>query len=112
MEQQPSVDELVEHVTDHLCEEHAEALEELSDGEIERRVRAGLERARAHGITDAEPTTAFVTLMFLVGPGFDQHPAIAAALKNARGTPAERLRTLFKHTSEQDWDEAAKLGSW
>ena len=80
--------------------------------EIGRRVRLGLARARAQGFTDPEPATAFVALMFLVAPGFDQQPAIAAAIRSARGTPAERLRTLFSQTQEQDWDEAAALGSW
>jgi hypothetical protein len=105
-------DELVEHIVDHLCEEQADALDGLSDDEIERRVRLGLARARANGFTDPEPATAFVTLMFLVSPCFDRQPAIAAAIRTASGSPAERLRALFGKTKESDWDEAATAGSW
>jgi hypothetical protein len=105
-------DELVEHIVGHLSEEQAEALEGLSDSEIERRVRLGLARARANGFTDPEPATAFVTLMFLVSPCFDRHPPIAAAIRSATGSPAERLRALFSETRESDWDEAATVGSW
>ncbi len=105
-------DELVEHIIDHLSEDQAEALEGLSDAEIERRVRLGLGRARSNGFTDPEPATAFVTLMFLVSPCFDRHPPIAAAIRLASGSPAERLRALFSKTRESDWDEAAAAGSW
>lgn len=105
-------DELVEHIAGHLCEEEADALDGLSDKEIERRVRLGLTRARANGFADPEPATAFVTLMFLVSPCFDRQPAIAAAIRAASGTPAERLRALFGKTKESDWDEAASAGTW
>ena len=105
-------DELVEHIVDHLCEEQAEALGALSDSEIERRVRLGLTRARANGFTDPEPATAFVTLMFLVSPCFDRQPAIAAAIRSAADTPADRLCALFGKTKESDWDEAASAGTW
>ncbi|MGD0578511.1 MAG: hypothetical protein ABSC08_06240 [Bryobacteraceae bacterium] len=112
MSPQPTDEELVEHIAGHLCEEQPETLAGLSDAEINRRVRRGLARARSHGFTDPEPATAFVALMFLVSPCFDQHPSIAAAIRSASGTPAERLRTLFSRTSEQDWEQAASLGSW
>lgn len=105
-------DELVDHIASHLCEEEADALGGLSDDEIERRVRLGVARARANGFVEPEPTTAFVTLMFLVSPCFDRQPAIAAALRSAAGTPAERLRALFGKTKESDWDEAASAGTW
>ena len=112
MKPQPTDDELVEHIAGHLCEEQPEMLEGLSDGEIDRRVRRGVARARSHGFTDPEPATAYVALMFMVSPCFDQHPAIAAALKAANGTSAERLRTLFSRTSERDWEQAAAAGGW
>jgi hypothetical protein len=112
MDAQPTDDELVEHIADHLSEERPETLGGLSDAEIGRRVRLGLGRARQHGFTDPEPATAFVALMFLVSPCFDQQPAIAAAIRSGSGTPAERLRTLFSQTGEQDWEEAAAAGSW
>jgi len=105
-------DELVDHIAGHLCEEQADVLGGLSDNEIERRVRLGVARARANGFTDPEPATAFVTLMFLVSPCFDRQPAIAAAIRSAPGTPAERLRALFGETKESDWDEAASAGTW
>ncbi|MGO9240246.1 MAG: hypothetical protein ACLQBJ_05490 [Bryobacteraceae bacterium] len=112
MDTQPTDDELAEHIAGHLCEEQPATLAGLSDAEIGRRVRLGLARARSQGFAEAEPATAFVALMFLVSPCFDRQPAIAAALGGGSGTPAERLRTLFSRTSEQDWEAAAGAGSW
>jgi hypothetical protein len=53
-----------------------------------------------------ESVTAFVTLMFLVAPDFDRHPAIARALR-LHGAEPERLRLLFERTREEDWEQAA-----
>ena len=112
MTPQPTDEELAEHIFEHLCEEQPEALEALSDVEIQRRIRVGIRRAAANGFTEPEPVTAFVTLMVLVSPGFDQHPAIARAIRAGHGSQAEKLRALFEKTKEEDWAEAAGLGSW
>ena len=105
-------DELVEHIVDHLSEEQPGSLAELSDAEVERRIRLGIARARAHGFSEPEATAAFVTLMFLVSPCFDRHANIAAALAATTGAQQERLRTLFQRTLEEDWDAAATQGGW
>jgi hypothetical protein len=109
---QPTDDELVEHIVDHLSEEQAETLAGLSDAEIGRRVRLGLARSRSHGFVEPEPAAAFVTLMFLVSPRFDSQPEIAAALAAGQGSGEQRLRSLFAKTAEQDWDAAVAMGGW
>jgi hypothetical protein len=107
-------EELVEHLFEHLCEEQPEVVAGLPDAEILRRCQAGLGRARAHGIDVPEAITAFVALMFLVSPRFDEHPAIAAVLGDRTLPPAERMQQLFRRTREADWETAAALGggSW
>lgn len=99
-------EELIDHIVTHLSEEQPELIAEVGDEEVRRRVVAGITRAHAHHFVQPESVTAYVTLMFLVAPDFDQHPAIARALR-LHGTEAERLRLLFERTREQDWDEAA-----
>ncbi len=99
-------EELVDHIVTHLCEQQPELIAGLPDAEIQRRAAAGIARAHAHGFVQPESVTAYVTLMFLVAPDFDTHPAIARALR-AHGAEAERLRLLFERTREADWDEAA-----
>jgi hypothetical protein len=100
-------DDLLEHIVDHLCEEQAEALAELSDAEIRRRASLGIARAHANGFEFPEPITAFVTLMFLVAPDFDSHPEIARVLADTKAPPAERLKRLFSATEEEHWEQAA-----
>lgn len=105
--------ELAELIFEHLCDEQPEAVAELRDAEILRRIHLGIERARSHELDGNGPITAFVTLMFLVAPNFDQHPRIRQALADTSRDPEERMRRLFERTAEADWDEAAaQAGAW
>ncbi len=99
-------EELVDHIVTHLSEEQPALIADLGDEEVARRAAAGIARAHAHGFVQPESVTAYVTLMFLVAPDFDTHPAIARALR-LHGTEAERLKLLFERTREEDWDQAA-----
>lgn len=99
-------EELVDHIVTHLSEEQPALIADLGDEEVARRAAAGIARAHAHGFVQPESVTAYVTLMFLVAPDFDSHPAIARALR-LHGTEAERLKLLFERTREEDWDQAA-----
>ncbi|MCS7044209.1 MAG: hypothetical protein NZR01_15600 [Bryobacteraceae bacterium] len=99
-------EELVDHIVTHLGEEQPELIAELGDAEVRRRVVAGIGRAHSHRFVQPEAVTAYVTLMFLVAPDFDQHPAIARALR-LHGSEGDRLRLLFQRTREEDWEEAA-----
>jgi len=102
----PPPEELVDHIITHLSEEQPELIAELGDEEVRRRVIAGIARAHAQRFVQPESVTAFVTLMFLVAPDFDRHPAIARALR-LHGAEPERLRLLFERTREEDWEQAA-----
>lgn len=103
----PNDQELAELIFDHLCDEHPESVAELRDAEILRRVRLGISRARSHDLTSEGAITAFVTLMFLIAPNFDQHPRIRKALDNPSVPPDQRMQQIFEKTAEDDWDEAA-----
>lgn len=109
----PEDEDLLEHIFDHMCEEQPEAVADLNDREIRRRCLIGLERARGRGLAEPESITAYVSLMFLVSPRFDEQAAIAAVLDDASRPERERIASLFKKTRESDWDDAALLGqSW
>ncbi len=94
-------------IYDHLAEDHPEAFSDLEDAVIQKRIRAGIRRARNHALDTDGAAVAFVTLMFLVAPDFDRHPAIKQALANTALPSDERIRTLFSTTTEDDWAEAA-----
>lgn len=102
----PDPEDLLDHVVDHLCAEQPDSLAGLSDAQIRARARTAIARAHSHGFSQPEPITAFATLMFLVAPDFDRHPAIAAALLLAAPEP-QRIKLLFDKTREDDWDAAA-----
>jgi hypothetical protein len=102
--------DLLEMVFDHLCEHHPEVVAELDDSEIRRRSRAGVERAVAWGLTKDGTIAAYVALLFVVGPAFDEQPGIRRALEDKALPPDERVETLFAHTSEQDWEQASAMG--
>lgn len=102
----PDPEDLLDHVVDHLCAEQADSLVGLSDAQIRARASTAIARAQSHGFTQPEPITAFATLMFLVAPDFDRHPAIAAALQAPAPEP-QRIKLLFEKTREEDWDQAA-----
>ncbi|MBE7543326.1 MAG: hypothetical protein M9913_18430 [Bryobacteraceae bacterium] len=105
--------QLAELIFDHLCDEQPEAVAELRDPEILRRVHLGIDRARTHDLDSDGAITAFVTLMFLVAPNFDQHPRIRKALDNPSAEPDQRIQQIFERTAEADWDEAAENAcSW
>ncbi len=105
--------ELAGFIFDHLCEEQPEAVAELRDAEIMRRVRLGMDRARSHELNTEGSITAFVTLMFLVAPNFDEHPRIRKALDNQTADPDQRMQRIFQQTAEADWDEAGENAcSW
>jgi hypothetical protein len=99
--------ELVELIYDHLCEEHPEAVSELSDSEILSRIESGIERARAHDLNGGA-IVAFVTLMFTVAPDFDQHPKVRKVLSESALSPAARMQRIFERTTEDDWEQIAE----
>jgi hypothetical protein len=104
-------EQLTGHVVDHLCAEQPEAVAGLPDAEIERRAALAVARARSFGFSSPETVAAFAVLMFLVSPDFARQAAIAAVLADAAVPERQRLESLFSRTSEEDWEEAARLGS-
>ncbi len=92
----------------YVREEHAEAVADLPDEELFRRVTIGIDRAERHGLTWDSAVSAFVAIMFEVSPTFDEVPAIAAVLADERVAPDMRLDALWDRTSDEDWDEAER----
>lgn len=103
--------ELEELIYDHIAEENPEALADLDDAIVQSRIRSGILRARKHGLDTDGAAVAFVTLMFLIAPDFDRHPAIKAALSDKRLPADERIRSVFISTTEDDWAAAAEASA-
>lgn len=90
------------HVQDH-CRDSVRDIDPLSLREM---VENGLARARSHGLDDPKSLTAFVAIMFEIGPNFDEEPEIRAALADASVPMAERFDTLLARVSDAAWERA------
>ncbi|HKV38185.1 MAG TPA: hypothetical protein VJX67_03150 [Blastocatellia bacterium] len=100
---------LVQYVRDH----HPEAVVKFSSGQstisrlrddvIRTMIKAGIARARAYGMTWESSIAAFVVLMFLTAPNFDQHPLIERVLKDQEVGPDSRIENLWHRVSGQNW---------
>lgn len=105
-----------EQVVDHVLWEHAEELvqigettlevAEISDVVLREMVREAIRRARSYGLRWESTLTAFVALMFVIAPNFDEHPLIQRVLRNDREPPDSRIDLLMAEISDESWDAA------
>jgi hypothetical protein len=93
----------IDRVVEHIEIFHEEAIAGIEAAELRRRVVVGLARARSHGIDHQDLLTAFVALLFVIAPNFDEHPVIRATLRRSVGEDlGERLVALPRSC----WSEA------
>lgn len=97
--------DFVVRLMQHLRQHHADAVTGLDDNRLKERVEYGITQARSYGLAWQSSIASFVGLMFEFGPGFNQHPAAQAVLRDA-SIPAEfRVRELTERLPEQTWEE-------
>jgi hypothetical protein len=109
---------LCKDIAEYLCENHFDTpvflpaeeseIEKLPSETLNALINTGLRRARAFGLKWESSLSSFVVLMFVVAPNFDEQPAINAGLKNDSIEPDLRLEKMWKTTSEEDWQTAAR----
>jgi len=98
---------LVQWLRQHLRRILPAQLQELGDSELERRIRIGLARAHHHRLSDSNARARFVETMFVVAPGFDQHPEIATLLRSSATLPPEvRMEHVLTRVKTHAWEEA------
>lgn len=98
---------LREQLTLWLQQVCAEQVGRLDSGELDRRLAHALHTAAEHGYRDPDDMAAsFVTLMFLLGPGFHRHPAMRRVLDDADTPPRERIASLPGRVSAWSWAAA------
>lgn len=108
----------VRRVAEHLRANHPDVvirlphevalLKQTSDDRLRELVINAVARARGYGLDWEASVTAFVVLMFVAAPNFDEHPLIQRVLKDERVDANSRLDQLWDRTSEENWDAAAK----
>lgn len=108
----------VRRIIEHLREHHADAviqlpnevmlIKQISDERLYRMAKAGISRARDYGMDWESTVTAFVVLMFIAAPNFDQHPLIQRVLKDERVSANSRIDQLWERTSDENWEAVRK----
>jgi len=102
-------EQLVEVVGRAVREAKPERVADYDDKKLEKMVKIGVERAKAHDLKRAEVITAFVAVMFEISPRFDEQAEIRQALDNTIFPPDERFYQLFERVSDDAWLEAERL---
>lgn len=93
-----------------LHAEYAEDIDGLTDETILKRIHYGLSRARRYEITRDAGLAAFVLLMFVVTPHFDEHPDIAEVFQNQDIQPDMRTKWILRNTTNNEWDKVKQHG--
>src|SRR5215470_9636140 len=70
---------------------------------LTRMVEIGIERGRAYGLCWESSLAAFVVIMFVAAPNFDQHPLIERVLRDDDAPPDGRIERLWHRISDQNW---------
>jgi hypothetical protein len=123
---QPRAEEVfVTRTMEYLRENHAEVIAQLPAGAmaishlpeetLREMVRNGIVRARRHGMSWKSTLKAFVVLMFIVAPNFDEHPLIKHILEDEKIEANLRLDQLWERTTEENWIAAKQYydaGAW
>lgn len=100
-------------LTEYLQQHHSQVAVQLGENlivvakipieQLKVLVENGIKRARTYGMTDESSLAAFVILMFVTAPNFDDHPLIQRLLTDEKVLANERIDTLWQHTTEQNW---------
>lgn len=108
----------IRRVVEHLRENHSDLvvqfanevmlIKQIADEKLYTLVKRGIGRARALGMDWESGITAFVVLLFVAAPNFDQHPLIQRVLKDERVPANSRTEQLWERTSEENWEAVRK----
>lgn len=112
---QAAEESFVERSIKFLQEKLPDQVGPLPPEVLRPRVEAGIARARKHQMTWQSSLLTFLTLMFEVGPNFDEHPMVRQALARNRMNPNDKMRGVLTSLSRREWTEIrefAKTSSW
>jgi hypothetical protein len=108
----------VRRVAEHLRDNHADAVvqfpnevilvKQIADERLRRVAHDAITRARTYGLNWESAVTAFVVLMFVTAPNFDEHPLIQRILKDERVPANSRIDQLWERTTDENWEAVRK----
>ena len=116
--QQYAETEFVHRLAAYVREKHADVIVQLPQGPLSVKeipedtlrlmVRQGITRGRKYGVTWESALSAFVTLMFVTAPNYDEHPAVRRVLRDEGIASNSRVNQLWNQVTEQEWETIRK----
>lgn len=99
------VEYLREHYGDRTVQlsEGSAALETLPEHTLRQMVQRGIVRASRYGINSRGNLKAFIVIMVVTAPNFDDHPLIKRILNDKQVGAESRIDELWKRTMDQNW---------
>lgn len=91
-----------------LRQHHADVVPDVGEKILLDRIRHGIRRAVAHGLTRSADLALFVETQFLVAPNFDKYPPIQFLLNRPHLSPEERWRRVIETTTSRQWEGARR----
>ncbi len=108
----------VRRVAEHLRAGHGDVVvqfpnevilvKQIADERLLRVAHDAIARARNYGLNWESAVTAFVVLMFVAAPNFDEHPLIQRILKDERVEANSRIDQLWERTTDENWEAVRK----
>ena len=105
----------LDHLVTHMQDRHGDKIIRLSDGEhpigelevsvLYELLEAGVGRARRYEISWMSNIAAFVVIMFLVAPNFDEDVRVRDLLLDRVLPPDDRIDVICAQLTESDWNE-------
>ena len=99
-------EKFVDFATDRIMEESAANVGRLPRDIVREMTENGLTRAESWGLRSAKTRLAFITIMWEIGPNFDQEPRIAAALGANPADPDAAFSRMLDTVPEAAWTKA------
>ena len=101
-------DELVSVVVQSVRAACPDRVAAFDDDKFAAAIRIGIDRARTHGLANAEDIAAFIAVMFQVAPRFDEQTEIRGLLEETILPPATRFYMMIERASDKAWVEAQR----
>jgi hypothetical protein len=98
----------IDFIIEHLQRECRDSVRDIDAVSLREMVMNGLVRARSHGLSKAKALTAFVSIMFEIGPNFDEQPEIRRALRDHATRINENFEIIFELVPDSAWEQAER----
>lgn len=100
----------VRRTAGEMAEDYPESAGELTREELEGRVRWGMKRAGKYGFHVEADLVTYISLMFAIGPGFDNYLPFNGALTDPARDAEKRLNAVL-NAGDHHWIRARPIAA-